>query len=352
MARPGRRRWRVGMHDLSKLERLLPDAVLLAFFRWAVGTSHVALCLHRVCQSPARPAWMSMPVQELDRLLELAVAARPMTKDRWLTVCFDDGYADAAEYVAQRAPGFPGVEWLVFICPEKIEKRTGFRWDLLDEYGRPPSDAKLFAPFDLERENDRDDLRDVATQPEFRIVTLAQCRLLQAIPNVLLGNHTNVHPKLVLLTPEQASREFLRSAQAFERLFGKQEHFAIPFGTPEEDFDESHVALLRALTRARIWSTEPRPFRPSERVLGATLPRFALDGRWSARQHLLFIALSALRCRLTEAASARLPAPPEATASATARAPRPRVSAEGRPWLRAPGPSRRRRPAAADRAAR
>ena len=35
----------------------------------------------------------------------------------------------AADYVLSRAPLFPGIEWLYFVCPEKTEHRTGFDWD-------------------------------------------------------------------------------------------------------------------------------------------------------------------------------------------------------------------------------
>jgi hypothetical protein len=81
----------------------------------------------------------------------------------------------------------------------------------------------------------------------------------------------------------------------FERLFGRQRHFAIPFGVPRVDFTAQHVEDLRALGDFRIWSTEPRPFRTDER---AALPRFAVDGTRSWKETAVHIALHALRSRI------------------------------------------------------
>ena len=51
-----------------------------------------------------------------------------------------------------RAPRWPEVEWLYFVCPQKTERRVGFRWDLAEVLRRErPSldgDSILFAPVD------------------------------------------------------------------------------------------------------------------------------------------------------------------------------------------------------------
>src|SRR5205085_7432298 len=115
-----------------------------------------------------------------------------------LIVSFDDGYRDAAGYVLSRAPLFPQVEWIYFICPEKTERGAGFEWDA----------APDLAPIE-------------------------QCREIQRLPNCALGNHTNSHQRPVL--QEDFAAEIEQSRRDFERLFGPQLHFAVPYGVPGVD---------------------------------------------------------------------------------------------------------------------
>ena len=123
--------------------RLIPDASVWPIFSRAVSGLAITLCLHRV--SSTHQNRMTMLEAELDRFVEGALAHNA-TSTRWLTLSFDDGYEDAGNYIESRARNFPSVEWLFFVCPEKVEKRAGFRWDL----PRPDSTS-----FDVDRENDR-----------------------------------------------------------------------------------------------------------------------------------------------------------------------------------------------------
>lgn len=302
---------------VHRLAALLPEALVDELFRRWVGPLHVALCLHRVNRGPRRPGErfpeMSIPTGELDVFLDRVLATRPQASRPWLTVTFDDGYEDAARYVRARARRFPQVEWLVFLCPEKLEKLAGFRWDLIEVEAGP--EEAIDAPLDLDRENERPELKALTRQEAFKLAGVEDCRALAGLPQVMLGNHTNAHHNPVLMAAEQAAEEYARSHRDFERLFGSYAHFAFPFGAPEEHFRAEHVAMLRRLGRFLLWSTEARPYAPEERVPGAVLPRFPVDGRRSAQELMLWVAARALRYRLRGSRFA-YPLPASGTAAA------------------------------------
>lgn len=268
------------------------DRTLLLALRRALGERSVALCFHRVLNGPRRKGELrpklSMPSAEIDALLG---AVQTACRGK-LTVSFDDGYRDSAEYILSRAGRHPDVEWLFFLCPQKTERRAGFRWDLAERRADLDPEETLAAPVDLAAENDRADLRGLADD----LAELALCREVQRLPNAMLGNHTNVHHRLTLLSP--AEPELLQSTRDFERLFGPQRHFAFPFGVPGVDYSAAHVGALRALGTQTIWSTEPRPYSAGERFDGAVLPRFAVDGTRTWKETVAQIAIHALRTRV------------------------------------------------------
>lgn len=266
--------------------KLLPDAQIWNLFRIAVGDLSVSLCLHHVSRRSRDELTICAP--ELDTFVAQASAIPHRGERPWLTISFDDGYEDAWHYIMTRAPRFPSVEWLLFVCPTKVERQTGFRWDL---------EVDDESPRDLLLENQRADLRSIVRLHDAHLATVAQCRLLQLFQNVHLGNHTNCHFRATALAPEQAAAELLQSRADFERIFGRETHFAFPFGGYGVDFDERHVEILREGGDAVIWSTVGRPHLPEHRVPGAVLPRFAVDGRWSASQIAFWIALRSLHAR-------------------------------------------------------
>jgi hypothetical protein len=251
------------------------DRTLAAFLRANLDGRRAALCFHRVSAERGK---LAMPAEEIDRLILLLLECAS-----GLTVSFDDGYRDSAEYVLSRAPHFPRVEWLYFVCPEKQELRAGFRWDA--------PGAREDESVDLDAENRRADLRAAGGG----LAELEVVRSVQRLPNVVLGNHTNVHQRPALMEPDQFAEECRRSRRDFERLFGPQLHFAFPYGVPGVDFGSEHVAELRDFV---IWSTEPRPFPARERRPGAVLPRFAVDGSRTWKETAVHIALHAMRTRL------------------------------------------------------
>ncbi len=283
----------------------MPDLALKPLVGKVLSGFGVSLCLHRV--GDHRPTdWqpgLNITINTLDALVELLLGARPASKERWLTLSFDDGYADAADYIATRAPLFPTVEFTFFVCPEKLEKRAGFRWDAAEmamRNGTPPETAKglLDAPVDPASENARADLKPLADAPDFALATLEQVEALAAVPNVRIGNHTNLHLNAGTLSDGEARNEYLRSTETFTRLFGPAGQFAFPFGTPRYQFNERHVEMLRSLGSFEIWSTEPRPYRLDERRPGAVLPRFPVNGRQSAKAIAGWIAGRAVNHRL------------------------------------------------------
>jgi hypothetical protein len=290
LLKPGASSWLAA--DRPNWDRIATSAALLVppkdvwrIFEMAVKSLNVAMCLHRV--SATRKSELTISAQELDRFLEKATSLRH-EHGQWLTLSFDDGYADAAEYIETRAPRFPQVEWLLMVCPEKAERQAGFRWDLPNEDRHER---------DVLHENQRPDLHEIATHRESRLATLEECRHLAALPNAHLGNHTNCHFRALDLSFEQSARELRSSHENFRRLFGEVRHFAFPFGMPERDFDARHVEVLRERGDFLIWTTARRPYHPEDRKPGAVLPRFPVIGTWTAEQIAFWMALLTLKWR-------------------------------------------------------
>ena len=281
---------------LLKASSLLEDSALAKLLRSCVGDRRVALCFHRVAErrreGELQPK-LTMAPGAIDRLISFVQAAVGPP-----TVSFDDGYLDSAEYLLSRAPRFPEVEWLFFVCPQKTERQSGFRWDLAERTPGQDAESILSAPVKVAGENLRADLRAMARDPAFRMASVELCRRIQRLPNAALGNHTNLHHRPSELTQTQAIAEFASSTLDFERLFGPMAHFAFPYGVPGADFTARDLRILRQLGKFILWSTEPRPFADSERRPGAVLPRFAIDGTRTWKETALQIAVHALRTRL------------------------------------------------------
>jgi peptidoglycan/xylan/chitin deacetylase (PgdA/CDA1 family) len=279
--------------------RWLPGPALKALLAGALHGLGVSLCMHRIAARPRATDWqrgLSMPAPELDELIELLREARPAR----LSVTFDDGYREVADWLRSRAPRFPDVEFVFFVCPEKLEQRAGFRWDLVEESfkaGEDRAQELLTGPADVLQENARPDLRALADVEDYALSSLEELLELRALPNVRLGNHTSLHLSSSNSPDEVVKADFERSTAAFTRLFGAPEQFAFPFGTPHHHFQQRHVDWLRALGEFPNWTTEARPYRLEELGPGAVLPRFPVDGRKAAKELAGWIAARALHFR-------------------------------------------------------
>lgn len=279
--------------------RWLPGPALGALLTGALQGLGVSLCMHRIAARPRPTDWqpgLSMPAPEVDELIERLLAARPAR----LSVTFDDGYRDVAAYLRSRAAKYPEVDFVFFICPEKAEQQTGFRWDLVEESiksGVDRRDELLKAPADVLHENERPELRALAGLEDYALCTVDELKALEKLPNVRLGNHTSLHLSAANTPDDVVKADFERSTATFIRLFGKQTEFAFPFGTPQHHFQQRHVDWLRALGDFPIWTTEARPYRMEELRPGGVLPRFPIDGLKDARTLAGWIAARALDFR-------------------------------------------------------
>ena len=244
-----------------------------------------------------------MRVRRLDSLVAFAMT-------------FDDGYADSVAYVAASAPAHPGIQWLVFVCPEKLTRRAGFRWDHYELLRRRKEATKSFREFmaqdlDVARENLRPDLHEVGAHEEFRLATVDACLRIALLPNVSLGGHTNAHFNLCLLADDDAQKELRTSTEDFERTFARRlTHFSFPFGNPGEHFGDRHTAYMKYLRNPVMWSTQHRPYeltKERKEVETDVLPRFAFPGTWSGEQMVLWMSLQAIRARLRQIASPARP---------------------------------------------
>lgn len=259
----------------------LPTVARQALLKRAVKDLHVTLCLHRVADRPRATDWQPALCMNGRNISELTHAL--LDAEARVTVTFDDGYRDAAEWISANAAQFPSVEFIFFVCPEKAERRAGFRWDLVEQRGVDHADELMWKVPEIDSENAREELKKLSGE----LSTIEELRALAKLPNVKLGNHTNLHLSSARFPDDVVREDFRRSTAAFERLFGRQEHFAFPFGTPGHHFTQKHVDWLRELGSFTIWTTEARPHRNTE---SGVLPRFPVDGRREAAALAAWIA--------------------------------------------------------------
>lgn len=251
--------------------RTLRKSHLQRMLRGALAGKKVSLCMHRVHRGARRSGEtlpdMSIDADALDevtqRLLDCQLSS--------LTVTFDDGYADAAEYVASRSPKSADVGFIFFVCPKKTERREAFSWDEAAS----------------------------ADDAHCRLATVDECRALTRLTNVRLGNHSNSHHRLSTLSEAELREELRASHEDFNRLFGSAADFALPYGTPGAAFGLREVTALRELGYSVIWSTEPRTAHPTDDVV---LPRYALDGTWTVGEMLAWIAVRSVTSQVRRAA--------------------------------------------------
>jgi hypothetical protein len=250
------------------------------------------LCLHRVGYSSSREVVeTSITPEKLDALLELLTGGSFVSRAKRIVASFDDGYADAVDYVLSRYERFPTVDWMFFVCPAKTRDRVGFRWDAADP------DAEKSMPLSVEQENRRASLKALGDAPSHRLATVEELKRVASLPRVTLGNHTNCHFALSMIPIEEARREFAQSKSDFDAIFGPSEHFAFPHGVPGKHFNSEHEELAFSCGYRYLYTTMPRPVRHLRGSRGQQISRFAVFGTWPVKKVALLIALISIRER-------------------------------------------------------
>lgn len=270
---------------------LMPGVVLHRWARWALAGREAALCLHRVGGMIGGVGedhtGLTIPSRVLDDLLN---QVKHIDADRrWLTLSFDDGYPDALDFVATRAPDHPLVGWRVFVCPAKAAGRSGFRWDAgLDPFGDLPATTTALAS-----ENERPELLVAGSRRVSALATPAAIRRVMADFPGVVGNHSNSHLPFARLLTDVAMCELDDSVDRFREEFGSFTAFAFPFGGPGVHWLPEHAQRLEQRGIAEIWSVRSRTFTTTQRTIGGVLPRFAVHGHDDAHTILALVTARA-----------------------------------------------------------
>lgn len=268
----------------SGVAATVPGSMYRAMLKRAFSQKQIALCLHRVAKEyRATDPYPDNTFIEQDLIVFLD-ALYALVPDTHLVITFDDGYHDATEFVSQYAGRYPKAAFILFVCPEKVIHRAGFRWDLYEAEGGDFA-AILKAEQSIAAENHRQDLRRVAADPRFQLSTAEQLRTVAGIDNVSLGNHSNCHFNFARLTEADWKRELELSFALFAELFGHTEHFAFPFGTPKIQFKTHQAQFIRDHYGVNVWSTGKGSNLPDGD--SAYLNRFALAGYLPLKNHFL-----------------------------------------------------------------
>jgi hypothetical protein len=294
---------------LRSVASCLSESWLARAYGCAVGDLCIALCFHRVRmhRRPTDPLpSLTIEPAKVDALLRMMLPHHQRQRRSRLTISFDDGYADAIDYVEKKAPALPSVEWLVFVCPEKIARRVGFRWDGWElrrqrDPGVPTLRNALSAGGTAREENNNGWLQGLADQPAWQMISQDQLQRLATSGHVRIGNHSNSHLPAATLAREDLVADVQSADDMLAATVGAVEHFAFPFGYPGRHFGKPEVEALRTAFGDRpmiLWSTETRPYRADERDAGAVLPRFVPDGTWSAKALVLWLTVQICRFRL------------------------------------------------------
>ncbi len=121
--------------------------------------------------------------------------------------------------------------------------------------------------------------------PNDLMMSSAQVRAL-ADAGMEIGGHTVRHPILTELPDEQALAEIREGRERLQHIIGRDvEVFAYPNGGPDRDYDQRHVAMVRALGfRAAVSTATGVAARDADPY---QLPRFTpwdrSDARWTLR---------------------------------------------------------------------
>ncbi len=316
------------MSPVEKLTSLLLRNALGLFGR-IVSSRLSILIFHRVLAAPDPLFPFELDARRFDAMMRFVAAtfrvmtlgeaidhlARDTLPPRSLVITFDDGYADNAEValpIFQRL----GLRGTFFVSTGFLD--GGRMWnDSVIECLRASSMEKIdLASYGLGQQSLRtiDDRRNCIDLLLPRIKYMALQERTEAVldlqricgvgdlPGELMmssdqvrsmhqagmeiGAHTVNHPILKSLSAVEAEREIGEGRHALESVLDAPvDVFAYPNGKPGQDYDSSHVEIVRKLGFRGAVSTVPGVGRNGDDLL--QLPRFTPWGRstvvWGGR---------------------------------------------------------------------
>jgi len=301
----------------------------LGLFGTLVSSRLSILIFHRVHPKPdplfphepdaARFDAMMRYVSSTYRVLTLGEAVEHLNQDtlppRSLVITFDDGYADNADVALPILQRY-GLRATFFVSTGFLD--GGRMWnDSVIECVRSCShgqvDLGLFGleRFSLTTPAERTTVIDlllphikymdlsgreeaisslqkmcgVAALPEDLMMASDQVRDLYR-SRMEIGAHTVSHPILTSITRPEAEREIREGKCGLESIINAPvDVFAYPNGKPDQDYDYSHVAMVKEIGFRGAVCTAPGVAQSSDDVF--QLPRFTPWGRslmlWGAR---------------------------------------------------------------------
>lgn len=278
---------------LRGLAAAMPSRLVARVVTELIGSADVALCFHRVGSAEDRRT-MLMPelCHDANVIDELIGWFTPISGT--LTMSFDDGYADAERYVAQRAPQHPDIRWHFNVCPQKTIDRHGFTWDDWIEHPDHGSEDEFLSVWREHLDGDRPEAAGTpggADRANCRLATVEECRALAALPNVELGNHTDRHLPSAWLSPDALVDEITTSHERFGAAFGPAAHIALPFGTAPWVTADNVRTVLDTVS-CTVWTIGSNAPVDDERVT----PRFSMRSTDGSPKCTALVV--AVRCRL------------------------------------------------------
>lgn len=99
---------------------------------------------------------------------------------------------------------------------------------------------------------------------EFRFLRRVELERLAEHELVTVGSHTVSHHRLKNLPAALARSEIAESKQTLEAVVDDVEYFAYPFGGFEQDFDETHVAMVRSCGYSAAFAVGTRGAAPGD----------------------------------------------------------------------------------------